>query len=108
MTTYIEVYKYVDDNSLLSAGYDYSKTQQKLLCNVEKLMSWFELNQMKVNHDKFNHIVFGKNDNVSSLNIKNIIIEPQNEVKILGLNLHNRLTFTNHVSKLCQKAGKQV
>ena len=104
----IEVYNYVDDNSLLSAGYDYSKTQQKLLCNVERLMSWFELNQMKVNPDKFNYIVFGKNDNVRSLNIKSIIIEPQNEVKILGLNLDNRLTFNNHVSKLCQKAGKQV
>ena len=29
-------------------------------------------------------------------------------VKILGLHLHNKLNFDHHVSKICQRAGRQI
>ena len=56
----IEIYNYVDDNSLLATGYNYVETKQKLVSNAERLIRWFQLNQMKVNPDKFNYITFGK------------------------------------------------
>jgi hypothetical protein len=104
----VEFYNYVDDNSLLAAGYDYTETKLKLLHNVEKIVSWFELNQMKINPDKFNYIVFGNCGDVDDINLNGNIIKVQDEVKILGLHLDKRLTFHSHISKICQKAGNQV
>jgi hypothetical protein len=104
----VEIYNYVDDNSLLSADYDYKEAQQKLICNVEKLMCWFEQNEMKVNPAKFNYIVFGKNDNVDGINVNGTIIESQKEVKLLGLTLDNKFTFSTHISNLSKNAGNQV
>ena len=71
-------------------------------------MSWFEENHMRVNPEKFNYIVFGKNTDVTGIMLDNHLIEPVNKIKILGLTLDNKLTFDSHKSTLCQKAGKQV
>ena len=56
----IEIYNYIDDNSLLVAGYNYVETNQKLASNGDKLIRWFRLNHMKVNSDKFCYLIFGK------------------------------------------------
>ena len=53
----VEVYNYADDNSLISAGFNAKSTQQNLIRNVNKVMDWFEQNNMKVNPDKFSYIV---------------------------------------------------
>ena len=103
----VDIYNYADDNTLLCSGYDY-ETVNKLLHNVNKVTSWFEDNHMQINPDKFQYIVFGKHVNVSNLIIGNNVIIPETNVKILGLHLDNKLNFHEHVSKLCNKAGKQV
>ena len=104
----IQAYNYADDNSLVSSGYDYEETQQNLLKNVKKVMAWFEENHMRVNPEKFNYIVFGKNTDFTAIMLDNHLIEPVNKIKLLGLTLDNKLTFDSHISTLCQKAGKQV
>ena len=53
----VHVYNYADDNSYMCAGYDYIETQQCLMQNVEKVIAWYEENNMKVNPDKFKYIV---------------------------------------------------
>ena len=92
----------------MCAGYDYIQTQQCLMQNVEKVIAWYEENNMKVNPDKFKYIVFGKHDNVDCVSIKNIRIVPETTVKILGLHLDNRLTFNKHISSIGTKAGRQI
>ena len=104
----VHVYNYADDNSYMCAGYDYIQTQQCLMQNVEKVIAWYEENNMKVNPDKFKYIVFGKHDNVDCVSIKNIRIAPETTVKILGLHLDNRLTFNKHISSIGTKAGRQI
>jgi hypothetical protein len=49
-----------------------------------------------------------KNENLDSFKIGKHDIVPQNNVKILGLNLDSELKFDTHTSKLCQKAGNQI
>ena len=105
----IEIYNYVDDNSLLATGYNYVETKQKLVSNAERLIRWFQLNQMKVNPDKFNYITFGKGNCIDDdIVIYDRVIKSQDNVKILGLHLDRKLTFTSHVTNLCQKAGRKV
>ena len=45
-------------------------------------------------------------DNVPIKINKNIILEPQPCVKLLGVQINNRLTFCDHIlSSFCKKAG---
>jgi hypothetical protein len=104
----IDVYNYADDNPLVCSGYDYHETQQRLVSNAQKVITWFEQNNMKINPDKFKYIVFGKHDNVESITINNNVILPENSVKILGLTLDKNLQFKEHISTICQKAGNQI
>ena len=47
-------------------------------------------------------------DNLGSFKRGKYDIVPQNNVKILGLNLDSEINFDTHISKLCQKAGNQI
>ena len=104
----IDVYNYADDNTLTSSGYDYDVVQDKLVRNIEKVMQWFEENDMKINPDKFQYIVFGKNESIKDIKIGNVNIQPVNYIKVLGLYLDNKLNFDLHITKLSQKAGRQI
>ena len=63
---------------------------------------------MKVNPDKFQNVVFGKCNLVDTFIIGDNVNIPQQNAKILRLHLNNKLFVTEHVSKLCSKANKQV
>ena len=63
---------------------------------------------MKVNPDKFQCIVFGKVVNPDTFIINGIVVKPEERVKLLGVNIDNKLNFGHHVSHICQKADKQV
>jgi len=55
---------------------------------------------MKVNTDKFQCIIFGRNEHFGSLKIRKNDIFSENIVKILRLNLDSGLHFDTHISKL--------
>ena len=71
----VEAYNYADDNSLLSSGYDLPTVKQNLRNNVQKVMSWFNDNQMKINPDKFSYMVFAKLNESNNMLLYNSFIE---------------------------------
>ena len=75
---------------------------------VNKVVAWFQGNHMKVNPDKFQCIVFGKQDNLGSFKIGDHNILPEDNVKILGLHVDNKLNFNTQITQVCQKAGRKV
>ena len=95
----INGFNYADDNTLTSSGHDYDVVQDKLVRNIEKVMQWFEENDMKINPDKFQYIVFGKNETIKDIKIGNVNIQPVNYVKVLGLYLDNKINFDLHITK---------
>ena len=42
------------------------------------------------------------------LNINNLTINSENSVKLLGIEIDNRLSFEKHISTLCNKASNQL
>ena len=42
------------------------------------------------------------------LNINDLIINSENCVKLLGIEIDNKLSFEQHVSTLCNKASNQL
>ena len=75
------------------------------------MINWFNENMMKVNPEKFQYIVFGKNikaGDVHVINVNNAIIESKHVVKLLGINIDCALSFNNHISEICTKAGRKM
>ena len=66
---------------------------------------------MIVNPDKFQAIVVKKNAKMEVsyplLNINDLTINSENRVKLLGIEIDNKLSFEQHISNLCNKASKQ-
>jgi len=103
-----DIYNYADDNTLSYSHSDPEviKTRLEMASNVA--ITWFSQNYMKTNPSKFQAICFSRNNISLDLNICNTIIKTDKTVKLLGIELDNRLSFTQHVTTICKKAARQV
>ncbi len=102
-----EDYNYTDDNTIS----DVKDTPDELKCSLEhdasNVTDWFDENGMKVNTDKYQGIVFGvKPDRPMSFTVKGITVKCKDEVKLLGVYIDSRLTFSKQISFICQKANR--
>ena len=72
---------------------------------------WFKENNMIVNADKFQAIIVKRNSdmcNQYTLNIDGNQVTSEKSVKLLGINIDDKLSFDEHVSSLCKKASNQL
>ena len=104
----VEIYNYADDNTIVCAGKNLNEIKIKLTSNINRLIKWYNNNNMKINAEKFQCIVFGKVDDPGEFIIDNHSIVPEVSVKLLGLHVDNKLNFNNQVSHICQKASRQI
>jgi hypothetical protein len=65
---------------------------------------------MKVNPDKFQAIVIGKNTQSKniSFNLNGNIIKTEDEVKLLGVTIDYELKCNSHITNICRKASRQL
>ena len=66
---------------------------------------------MIVNPEKFEAIVVKKNTKMKDsypLNINDLTINSENSVKLLGIEIDNKLSFEQRISPLCNKASNQL
>ena len=63
------------------------------------------------NPDKF-QTMFVQSNNIDDIDLnvtaENVSLPPWDTMKVLGIDIDNRLTFDGHVSSMCIKAGKQL
>ena len=97
----IEIYNYADDNTVICSGYEYEDVKAELMLNVDKIIEWFQDNNVKVNPDKLQCIVFGKVVNPDTFIINGNVVRPEERVKLLGVHIDNKLNFDHHVSHIC-------
>ena len=102
------VYNYADDNTLAYSHSDPEVIKFKLEEASNIAIKWFNDNFMKANPSKFQAICFGKNDLSLKFTIANNIIKTEQIVKLLGVELDNKLSFNQHVSLICKKAARQL
>ena len=106
-----DLLNFADDNTISAAG----KTIEDLIYTLEtesqKAIERFKLNEMIVNPDKFQAIIFKKNAKIKDsypLKINDQIINSENTVKLLGIEIDNKLSFHKHISTVCKKASNQL
>ncbi len=73
------------------------------------MITWFNLNEMKVNGNKFQLIILNRQvtENVS-IHVDGHIIENEHVVNLLGLYIDDLLNFDAHVDNICPKAGRKL
>ena len=105
------LYNYADDNSMSYASLDAKDVLSCLKRDCDNAVKWFEINGMQANPSKFQFMVMS-NGSVDkeciSLSVNESILKPESHVKVLGVTLDDRLTFTEHISICCTKAARQL
>ena len=66
---------------------------------LEKTCDWFRVNNMILNPEKFQSMTLQKPGNTETyrLQIDGKLIETTSSVKLVGINISNKLTFDNHI-----------
>ena len=70
------------------------------------LLEWFKNNLLKSNADKC-HLLVSTNDRVS-VNVDGFKIDKSDTEKLLGVKFDKKLTFDDHISDICKKAGRKI
>ena len=65
---------------------------------------------MQANPDKFQAMAIGKKtfSEEISFNFGSVTIRPDNEIKLLGVDIDYRLNFNSHIANICKKASRQL
>ena len=106
-----ELLIFADDNTICAA----ENTIEELISTLEKesqaAIDWFMSNKMIVNPYKFQANVVKRNNKMIDfypINLNQEVINPENCVKLLGVEIDNKLSFEKHISTLVKKASNQL
>lgn len=104
------LYNYADDNTLSYSSKDIEELKSTLTDESQNLINWFDENCMEANPDKFQILAVGAKTHKAKPNlvISNFTLEPEDSVKLLGIDIDFALSFDCHVKNIVNKAAKQV
>ena len=100
----IDLVGYADDNTLFAMGSSELEVINEIKSVAESLTLWLQNNCMKVNPDKF-HLLFSDRYQVDICNKK---LSNTCSEKLLGIKIDKKLTFEEHIDRLCKKASQKV
>ena len=76
----------------------------------ETAINWLITNNMIVNPDKFQSTIIRSKKGLrkSVLNINGVELTMESSVKILGIEIDNKVNFEKHISNICKKVSNQL
>ena len=102
-----ELTNYADDNTPYAISANIEELIKSLENDSSILTKWFSDNYLVMNAEKCNLLVTKHDGNVF-VDVEKEIIECSKAVKLLGVTIDNKLDFTEHVSKICNKASTKL
>ena len=89
---------------------DLTEVLEILRKECETAINWFKTNNMIVNPDKFQSMVISSKKDLSKsvLNINGVELTMESSVKLLVIEIDNKLNFEKHISNICKKASNQL
>ena len=70
------------------------------------LSEWFKNNLLKSNADKYRLLV--STNGRATMNADGFKIDKSDTEKLLGVKFDKKLTFDDHISDICKKAGRKI
>ena len=102
-----ELTNYADDNTPYAISDNTDDLRETLENDASILIRWFTDNYLVMNTKK-SHLLVTKHDDNVFVEVGNQVIESSKTVNLLGITIDNRLTLTDHISKMCNKASAKL
>ena len=102
----IDISSYADDNTSYAVGKNPEETIKVLENTSFDLLTWFKINGMKANDDKFHLLVNAKQK--MRAKIRPYDIQSREQQKLLRVLIDNKLPFDKHINNLCTKASHRL
>ena len=105
------IYNYADDNCISYYSDTIDDIRKFLTNDIIVSMNWFKRNSLKGNPEKFQSMLISSHGcDVDGLmiNVENTIISSSEAMKVLGVKIDDKLNFTEHISDVCTKTGRQL
>ena len=100
---------YADDNNLFATGTDIQLINQMLLSDFRAVNNWFYENFIIINPGKRHFVSIGKyTRDEDAFYYDNLTLKNSNEEEILEVTIDRKLTFHQHIKKMCRKAGQKL
>ena len=107
-----QILNYADDNTIYSCHLNVDCIVQDLQNDSKVAIKWFENNYMEANPTKFQFILLSPQNkrtaSISTLPLLDIHIDRSDCVKLLGIDIDDKLNFHEHITVLCKKAARQL
>ena len=104
-----EICNFADDTTSYACDTSINAVTIKLKNDLQKLLDWFKGNGMCANPAKFQMMFLNlKSDNSFILDIGGQQVKQRKQVKLLGVQIDNSLTFDTYVKELCPKANQKL
>ena len=103
-----EVCNFADDTTIFVCDKDLDVMRYKLEKSADIAIEWFRTNYFKLNTDKCKLIVGCRKSHSITARIGTSLVEEVSSVKLLGINIDNKLNFNEHISKLVKKANSKL
>ena len=107
-----ELCNFADDNTIYVSDKHIDNILTKLKNELRRLLKWFANNSMVANKEKFQLMFLGAEKDIKyedlSVTIDKIVIKATENVKLLGIDIDNKLKFTTHIEKMCSKVNSKT
>ena len=105
-----EVCNFADDTTIYSCSPYFEEATLKLSNDTHLILNWFRINSMVANPGKFQIMFLGSNIDNSKITfmIENKRVKSRSEVKLLGITIDDKLSFTTHIENLCSTASNRL
>ena len=105
----VDICNFADDNTIYFCDSNLNTVIYKLELGMQSCLNWFHYNQLVANPEKFQLMFLGINSDSSlRLRVHNIEIKSQSHVKLLGIEIDNKLRFDLHIRNICSVANKKI
>ena len=108
----LSICNYADDNTLYASGSCPETVMKQLHNGMNHVSKWFCDNGLQLNPDKCKLIVFKGNKTYNDFNftlrLGNVNLKEVPEVKLLGVIIDNKLSYSAHIDNLCRKISPKV
>ena len=104
-----DICNFADENTIYSCGIHLHEIVTNLESDLSRLLEWFTNNGMVANRKKILLTFLGlKGQRRLQLNINDNTLSETDHVKLLGIEVGNKLKFSKHVKALCSKVTKKI
>ena len=98
-----DICNFADDNTLSSCDLSYYVVKYTLKADAIRALEWFKTNSLVANPEKFQMLILGYNDVENDFfEFANIKIVCSKTVRLLGIDIDNKLNFNSHIDKICK------